>query len=135
MITKISLRAFNLIPVMLTLLGCAANSGTGPTSFEPLPLTEENFYSLVNAELMSRSEANQLVAMAECADLGRMEVAGESLHGSVGAVEELIRQFQPALARSGSNIYVLESSEWQQPPENPGTVRLVLQVRGLICDL
>ena len=135
MTTKISLRVFNLIPVLLTLLGCATSSGTGPTSFEPLPLTEENFYSLVNAELMSRSEANQLVAMAECADLGRMEVAGESLSGSAEAVEELIRQFQLALARSGSNIFVLESSDWLLPPENPGTVRLVLQVRGLICDL
>lgn len=119
-----------LTSTLFTLVAC---TGMSSRKFEPLPVDEHTFSQHVNAEPIHRAEANQLVALAECAETGRIELASESPVSSAEALDNLLRQFRIALARSGSNTYVLENVEWVPATETADGARVELQVRGLIC--
>lgn len=134
MTKKNALRIFTFFAVLAGLSGCVLAPSSRQDTLEPLALTAENFYEQVAADLMAAAQANQLVALAECGDTGRFQVAGESTQSSAQALTTLLSQLRVALLRSGSNTYVLESVEWQPIAQNPAGIRLVLQLRGLICS-
>ncbi len=128
---------FRFIAALAPVLLVACTSPQVPTpsgSLDPIELTEENFYEAVGAELVPASVAASLVSLAECADTGTLRLEGPAAGSAQEALDALIREFRVALARSGSNAYVMQETRWVTLPEAPGTTALHLQARGLICS-
>ncbi len=134
--TYMSLRRIALAALLLSLYSCTGTNTPGGSTGSPMPLelTSENFYELLNADQMAASLAGTLLSLGECADNGIIKIAGPALTSASEALADMAHQFRVALALSGSNTFVLQSVEWQTPEQNPGTISVTLQARGMICS-
>jgi len=128
--TPLLSRATLALPVFL-LAACAGLPPVSEQEAAAAPvLTDDNFFSLINAEHLHRADANARVAMAECAGLGALSVEGAGNNAEQALADALV-QLQRALGRTGANAYAVQTQGWERAG---GATRLRVSVQGLICS-
>lgn len=113
------------IPFMCLLVACAVPVEMASPQ---IALSDENFYSHIDAGLMALSEANLWVSLAECGDIGVVAVESDSGLLAEQATRNAAESIDRELKRMGSNTYAVQNMEWLDSGS------LALKVKTLICS-